>query len=217
MSAKFSWDPAVEALPNPNAGGKGQPVSKEQKVGECRYWKLLVRKFKRRRCRQKANKTTSSFIKNQSDHLYNSSHFKETHLSHHITNATNLKNMSYFAPPPTPLAIFPAFITQNPENLVVKAKHFSWSRYITDLDGCPLLTITGGYLSRRKSVYDNHGTRICTIHGKRPTSPQNKPKKRTYYYAKSPKGGKRLFEIDFGINGGLNATGFVNAVRRQRI
>lgn len=79
--------------------------------------------------------------------------------------------MADLAPYPTPMGMFPAFIAQRPETLVIKEKVMSLSGDSFDIklaDGRPIFQVQGNAwsLSGRKRVMDMAGNHLFTIRKK---------------------------------------------------
>jgi uncharacterized protein YxjI len=91
---------------------------------------------------------------------------------------------AHLPPYPTPMGIFPAFIAQRPETLVIKEKMMSLSGDSFDiklLDGRPIFQVRGNAwsLSGRKQVLDMAGNHLFTIRKKHLTL-------HTTFYAEDP-------------------------------
>ena len=73
--------------------------------------------------------------------------------------------MSQLTPPSAPIGIFPAFIAQRPETLVLKSHFINGKFDVSTLGGTPLLSVKAesASLSHRKHVFDIQGTHLCTI------------------------------------------------------
>jgi uncharacterized protein YxjI len=121
-------------------------------------------------------------------------------------------------PSPTPFALFPAFVAQKTETLVIKSKS-AWtdsSYNINTIDGRPVFNISKGdrfSFSYRRRVHDANGSPIFTI--KR----ESRVFQPTIYHALPPsETGARLFECQFDPwASGDKCTGhFANAINGQQ-
>jgi uncharacterized protein YxjI len=102
-----------------------------------------------------------------------------------------------YTPSLVPFALFPAFVAQKPETLVIKNRS-TWtgkSHSVSTIDGRPVFNVKGGdtlSLSYQRHVHDANGTPIFII--KR----ESRFLQATIYYALLPsETGRRLFECEF--------------------
>lgn len=122
--------------------------------------------------------------------------------------------MSQLPPSRTPLALFPDFVAQRAETVVIKGRYVGDSYDITTLDGRPLLTVKAEAmsLSHRKRIYDANGRHIFNIRKETWNITGNA------YWIEHPSNDAKLFTLESksSMSGRKFSGTFTNAVNGQQ-